>query len=225
MEDIKRPVYIWQAPVRIYHWLNALFIVILFVTGMYIGNPVMAPYGEATSNFVMGTMRYVHGVTAWLFTANILFRAYWAFAGNEYAHFRPWQKGFWPDAWDTLKYYTFAKREHTLHFGHNVLAQLMYFFIMWLGSLLMILTGFAMRAEIKPGGLLDRLFGWVTLLLGNADNVRMLHHLSAWAFITFIIAHVYMVVRQDILDEDGTVTSMISGYKFALADQHERGEE
>ncbi len=216
MEQLKKPVYVWEAPVRIYHWLNAVFIVILFVTGIYIGRPVLVPTGEATNNFVMGTMRYVHGVTAWLFTVNLLVRAYWSWAGNKFAHFRPWARGFWSDAWETFKYYTFQKKEHTLHLGHNVLAQLMYFLLMWVTSVIMILTGFAMRATIKPGSWTDVLLGWVSGFLGSASTVRTLHHLVAWFFISFILVHVYMVVRQDILDEDGTVTSMISGYKFAL---------
>ncbi|HEX3015667.1 MAG TPA: Ni/Fe-hydrogenase, b-type cytochrome subunit [Desulfobacteria bacterium] len=215
-QHLKRPVYVWEAPVRIYHWLNALAIIILFVTGIYIGGPVMRPYGEASRNFVMGTMGLIHGITAYIFTANLIFRAYWAFVGNEYAHFRPWRKGFFQDGLATFKYYMFLSREHTLQLGHNVMAQLMYFFVMWLGSVFMILTGFAMRAAIQPGGVLDKLFGWVTVWLGSSSAVRNLHHLAAWAFVSFVIFHVYMVVRQDILDEDGTVTSMISGYKFAL---------
>lgn len=32
-------VYVWQLPVRIFHWVNALCIVILCITGYIIGNP------------------------------------------------------------------------------------------------------------------------------------------------------------------------------------------
>ena len=34
-----RRVYVWELPVRIYHWLNALSIVVLIITGYLIGNP------------------------------------------------------------------------------------------------------------------------------------------------------------------------------------------
>ncbi len=218
MAQLKKTIYVWEAPVRVYHWLNAAAIVLLFVTGLYIGRPIMKPYGEATTNFVMGNIGLIHAVTAYIFTVNLIFRAYWALVGNEYAHFRPWQKGFVRDGTDTLKYYLFLKKEHTLHVGHNVIAQLMYFFVMWLGSAIMIITGFALRGTMKPGSWLDVLFGWISVLLGVAQ-VRTLHHISAWAFAAFVVAHLYMVVRQDILDEDGTVSSIVSGYKFGLVNR------
>ena len=39
--------YVWQIPVRITHWLIALSIVVLSVTGLYIGHPFMTVAGEA----------------------------------------------------------------------------------------------------------------------------------------------------------------------------------
>ncbi|HDZ59000.1 MAG TPA: Ni/Fe-hydrogenase, b-type cytochrome subunit, partial [Ignavibacteriales bacterium] len=41
MEDQKiKRVYVWEIPVRIYHWLNALVVATLAVTGYLIGNPL-----------------------------------------------------------------------------------------------------------------------------------------------------------------------------------------
>ncbi|MBL7793962.1 MAG: cytochrome b/b6 domain-containing protein, partial [Saprospiraceae bacterium] len=34
-----RRVFVWQLPVRVYHWLNALVIVALCATGYLIGSP------------------------------------------------------------------------------------------------------------------------------------------------------------------------------------------
>ena len=34
-----REVYVWELPVRIYHWVNALCIAILCVTGFIIADP------------------------------------------------------------------------------------------------------------------------------------------------------------------------------------------
>ncbi len=33
-------VYVWEIPVRFYHWLNALCILVLCVTGYLIGQPL-----------------------------------------------------------------------------------------------------------------------------------------------------------------------------------------
>ena len=38
-----REVYVWELPVRIYHWVNALCIVILCITGFIIADPPAMP--------------------------------------------------------------------------------------------------------------------------------------------------------------------------------------
>ena len=45
-----REVYVWELPVRIYHWLNALCIVILCITGFIIAYPP-AIMTETEANF------------------------------------------------------------------------------------------------------------------------------------------------------------------------------
>jgi Ni/Fe-hydrogenase 1 B-type cytochrome subunit len=39
-----RRVYVWELPVRVYHWINAVALVVLCVTGFLIGAPVSAFY-------------------------------------------------------------------------------------------------------------------------------------------------------------------------------------
>ena len=33
--------YVWEWPIRITHWLNALCVLLLSVTGLYIGSPFL----------------------------------------------------------------------------------------------------------------------------------------------------------------------------------------
>ena len=43
-------VYVWEWPVRFTHWVNAVAIVFLCFTGIYIGTPfIYAPPGESSS--------------------------------------------------------------------------------------------------------------------------------------------------------------------------------
>ena len=37
-----RRVYVWELPVRAYHWINAIALVALCITGYLIGNPIQA---------------------------------------------------------------------------------------------------------------------------------------------------------------------------------------
>lgn len=225
MKYLRNPVYVWQLPVRLFHWLNALTITILFLTGLYIAHPVLAPQGEATFSFVMGTVRFWHGVSAFVFSANLIFRAYWFLAGNEYAKFRFWRRKFWHDGKETLKYYSFMSKEHSTYVGHNSVAQLMYILFIWLGGIMMILTGLAMRGGGDPQGIWQVLFGWIIPLFGGEYQVRSWHRLLSWGFVVFILGHIYMVLRQDIIDDDGTVSSMINGYKFELVTEVDNQEQ
>ncbi len=222
---LKKAVYVWEAPIRLYHWINVVLIVVLLITGFYIGKPFVAQTGEPYANFIMGKMRLWHALAAWFFIANFIFRFYWTFVGNEHAKFKPWRKGFVADGLDSLKYYLFLKKEHTVHTGHNVIAQLTYFFVMWIGSVFMILSGLALQGEIAPGGFQERFFGWIIPLFGMSSPVRMYHHLIAWLFVVFIVAHLYLVIRQELLDDDGTISSIISGYKFVINDGEHSHEE
>jgi Ni/Fe-hydrogenase 1 B-type cytochrome subunit len=113
----------------------------------------------------------------------------------------------------------FFKKEHTLHIGHNAVAQLTYFIIIWLGSFFMIITGLAMQGEMLPGGLRGRWTGWmIHFFAGQSYEVRSWHHLIAWLFVGFIVVHLYMVIRQDILDDDSTVSAIINGHKFVIVE-------
>lgn len=212
--DRLRRFYVWQLPVRIFHWINALCIVILFATGLYIGSPITLAGGEPVKNFLMGNIRYIHITLAMIFTANLLVRFYWFLKGNQQAKMKFWRKDFWLNLLETIKYYLFVSKEHAPHLGHNSLAQLFYLLVVWIGGFFMIFSGFAMWAGSNPNGILQTLFGWLIPLMGGENHVRMFHHLIAWSYGFFLIGHLYMCFRQDLLDRDGTVTSIITGYKY-----------
>ena len=51
-------VYLWGAPLRAMHWIAAFSIVVLIVTGFYVGRPYITTTGEASAHFLMGRMRF-----------------------------------------------------------------------------------------------------------------------------------------------------------------------
>ena len=56
-----RRVYVWELPVRVYHWINAVALVLLCVTGYLIGAPIRAFYAsEAYQQYWFGWIRFVH---------------------------------------------------------------------------------------------------------------------------------------------------------------------
>ena len=118
-------VYVWEWPVRITHWLNAMAIWVLSVTGLYMGRPFLVAPGEASEHFIMGWAKLIHFYAAIVFTLSVLTRIVWMFTGNKYSSwdkFIPFRriraKGLWP----TIKYYLFAMRLPPGFVGHNPLA-------------------------------------------------------------------------------------------------------
>ena len=81
----QQAVYIYQAPVRLWHWVNALAIVTLALTGYLIGSPLPTLSGEASDHFLMGYIRFVHFAAGYILIVGMLFRVYWIFAGNSHA--------------------------------------------------------------------------------------------------------------------------------------------
>ena len=84
-----RRFYVWEWPVRLYHWLNATCVFLLVLTGFVIGKPFAIQYStEAYQQSWFGTVRFIHFVTAFIFFFNFAFRTYWGFVGNKYARWR-----------------------------------------------------------------------------------------------------------------------------------------
>ena len=220
-----REVHVWELPVRFYHWINALCIVVLSISGYLIGAPPAIANGtEAYFNYWFGTVRFIHFVTAFVFFFNFIFRIYWGFAGNEFArwyNFIPYKKCQWKEILNVIKVDILQlTNRHIDSIGHNSLASLIYF-ITFLLFVLQCLTGFGMYAAMSES-FLPRLFAWVVPLLGGDMQVRQLHHILMWGFILFAIVHIYLVFYHDYIERRGVTSSMIGGWKFIEEDVIER---
>lgn len=220
----QKAVYVFQVPVRVWHWLHALSIVVLAVTGYLIADPLPSIGGQASDHFLMGDIRLVHFIAAYVFTIGFVVRIYWAFVGNSYSReifylpvWRPeWRKGFM----DEILFYLFLRRDQKKTMGHNPLAQTAMFFLNTLMTLFMIVTGFAIYGQaLGDGSWADRMFGWVIPLLGGGQATRIWHDMGMWIFIVFIIAHIYMVVRADIIGRLSSASAMIGGWRLSKDDQ------
>jgi len=210
-------VYVWQLPVRFYHWINALCIVALSLTGYLIGRPLAIVNGaEASFSYWFGTVRFIHFLAAFIFFFNFLFRIYWGFVGNKYAHwenFIPFRKAQWKEILAVLRVDILQiKCKPIDSTGHNALASLTYF-MTFLAFLLQSLTGFGLYAAMSKSAF-PQLFAWIVPLLGGDLMTRQIHHILMWFFIVFAIIHVYLVFYHDYIERRGVTSSMIGGWKF-----------
>ncbi len=91
----------------------------------------------------------------------------------------------------------------------------MMFLMFFLGSILMIFSGFALYSEGSgQGHLTDILFGWFIPFIGDSQLVHTLHRLGMWYLICFIIVHVYAVIREDSMCRQSTSSTMVSGWRM-----------
>jgi len=213
---IKR-VYVWEIPVRLYHWINFLAVFTLAVTGYLIGNPpAIQSATEASYGYWFGTIRFIHFVAAFVFLFNFIFRIYWGFAGNRYANWRsfiPHSKKNLKEIVDVFKLVMLQKKGKPLiSIGHNSLAGVTYL-LTFLIFLFQIITGLAMYAAASDS-FFPRLFVWIIPLLGGEFSVRNWHHIMMWFFIIFAMIHVYLVFYHDYVEGRGILSSMAGGWKF-----------
>jgi Ni/Fe-hydrogenase 1 B-type cytochrome subunit len=212
-----RRVYVWELPVRAYHWINAIALVTLCVTGYLIGAPIRAFYAaEAYQQYWFGYVRFIHFVAAFVYVFNFLARLYWGFVGNTYArwpNYFPLQKQQRREIAEVIKADVLQTQLHgPISTGHNALAGLIYFFT-FLAFVAQTITGFALYSSMSHSWL-PRMFVWVVPLLGGEFRVRFWHHLFLWFFVTFVIVHIYLAFYHDYIEGRGTVSSIIGGWKF-----------
>jgi Ni/Fe-hydrogenase 1 B-type cytochrome subunit len=216
-----RRVYVWEFPVRLYHWVNALCVVALIVTGFLIGRPLLPqPGGEASFSYLFGWIRFVHFVAAFVFFFNFLARIYWGFVGNQYArwdNFIPLNRRLLVrhinEAIDVVRIELMQGKTRPVESaGHNALAGWTYF-ASFLAFLFQAATGFAMYAAMSHAWL-PWLFAWVVPLMGGDFAVRQWHHMMMWFFVLFTMVHVYLVFYHDYVEGRGVISSMAGGWKF-----------
>ncbi|WP_428605803.1 Ni/Fe-hydrogenase, b-type cytochrome subunit [Sedimenticola sp.] len=211
-------VYVYEAPVRIWHWVNALSITLLAVTGYLVANPLPSMSGEASDHFLMGYIRFVHFASAYIFAVGFLGRIYWSLVGNRHARqlftLPIHRLQFWKELLHEVRWYAFLEKEPKKYVGHNPLAHLFMVAIITVGGLLMLLTGFALYAEqTGKGSWQDSLFGWLIPLVGQSQDVRLWHHWGMWVIVVFVMLHVYVAIREDIVSRQSLISTMISGWR------------
>ena len=209
-------VYVWQIPVRIAHWLIAGSIVVLSATGIYMGHPFMTVAGPATQSFVMGWAKVLHGYAAYVFIIALLMRLIWMFTGNNYSHWDKFipvhavrRRGMWP----VTAFYSFLRDKPPAYVGHNPVAAGAYALVYGL-CVLEIATGLVMRGASADLNSWVHGFGSFAWVFGGLATARWIHHIIMWLLLGFTVHHVYSAVLVSIVEKEGTIDSIFSGYKW-----------
>jgi len=220
-----RAVYVYEAPVRLWHWVNALAITLLAITGYFIASPLPSQPGEASENFLMGYIRFAHFSAGYVLLIGFLGRIYWAVVGNNHARqlfiLPLFNRTWWKEVLFELRWYLFLEPDPKKYVGHNPLAQLSMFVLFLSASVFMIVTGFALYGEgAQAGSWAHTLFtSWVIPLFGQSQDVHTWHHVGLWVIVLFVMLHIYAAIREDIMSRQSMVSTMLSGWRLFKDDK------
>lgn len=217
--SMMRAVYVYEAPVRLWHWVTVAAMFALFVTGYFIGAPLPSVEGEASDWYVMGYMRMVHFIAGYVFAIAFVGRIYWHFVGNRWARelFAPplHKAKFWGGLFHQVRWYLFLTKEPRQYVAHNPLANIAMFAMFGLVGLWMIVSGYTLYAEgLGRDSWAYAMFGWVTAIFPNSMDLHTFHRYGAWIMLLFTMVHMYMAFREDIMSKQSIVSTMVNGYRY-----------
>jgi Ni/Fe-hydrogenase 1 B-type cytochrome subunit len=212
----REPIYVWEVPVRVTHWLLFFSVLILSATGYYISHPFIGVPGPAKDHFVMGTVRAIHLYAAIVFSLAVLVRIYWMFVGNSYARlsqFIPVSLERVRGLGNTFLYFCFVRRDLDRSPGHDPLAGATYglIFVVYLA---LISSGLALYTVYAPVNSPFQLFRVLIPVVGGLQAARLIHIISIWVILTFAVIHIYCVWVFSAVQRFGIADSIFSGYSF-----------
>lgn len=212
-----KPVYMYEAYERFWHWLQTAAIVILLFTGLVIHRPDM--FGA----FSFRNIVTVHNVLAALLALNALISILWHVISGEIQQYIPHPYGFVDQMVAQAKYYIqgiFKQEPHPFHKSKqrkfNPLQMVTY--IGLLGVLLPLqgITGMMMWLVQKVPS--------IQTWFGGLPFLAPMHTLMAWLFASFIVGHVYLTTTGATPFE--AMRGMITGWEeIEVQEDHETHEE
>lgn len=207
-------VYVYEFPVRLWHWTMAACIFTLFVSGYYIEYP---SFGSDMDNIVR-----IHLTAGLILCVAMLCRVIWAFFGNVVSRqifiLKIWQKAWWKGLWDNIRWYAFMTNDPDVRMGHNPLAQAAMFCII-LVIFFMCFSGLGLYQAKDP----TPIIGWFSFMIdfsywlgGNGLDLVVMHRLGMILIVCFVMIHLYMVIRESIMGKTTMIYTMVSGNRLVL---------
>jgi len=227
--DRRHPVqeiglYVWQYPLRLFHWGMVLSLAVLSFTGYYIHDPFII--GQVKYPFLMGWFRFAHEAFGMAFIALFIMRIALFFQGNRWVGWRqyiPLRASQWREMVNVMKFYAFINPKPVSKIGHNAMAAFSYIGIYAL-ILVEIVTGLVLYNRLAHGAFLGFLVGWVPGVM-SVQNLRLIHFFLMFVFIAFAVFHVHLCMLISRVEKRGLMDSIFIGYKVIPEDELEEEEK
>ena len=180
------PKLIHPGWLRAMHWLNALAVVVLIMSGWRIYNATgfmgfQIPAGITLGGWLGGAIQW-HFAAMWVLAINgLLYLAFNLFTGRLLHKFFPLSpRALLADLLAALK----GKLAHADPSHYNTVQRLAYLFVM-LDSVLLVLSGLVLWKSVQ--------FPLLRELLGGYEAARRVHFFAMAALAAFVVVHLVMV--------------------------------
>jgi Ni/Fe-hydrogenase 1 B-type cytochrome subunit len=205
-------LYVWQYPLRLFHWGMVISLCVLAFTGYYIHDPFIV--GQAHHPFLMASFRFVHETFGMIFIALFVLRVYLFFKGNRWVRWRqyvPLRREQFQEMFRVAGFYAFLRPEPVSKIGHNALAACSYIGIYALMAV-EIATGLVLYNQLAHDPFLTFLIGWISHII-NIQTLRLIHFFLMYVFFAFGIFHVHLCMLISREEKRGLMDSIFIGYK------------
>ncbi len=217
-KGVEHVAFVYSSANRILHWIRAVVITGLAVTGFYIARPFLSA-GGSSDRLVYAEWVSWHTAMGFVLIAAGILRIYLFFFGKDSrSELRSLEDELSARSWVTqLKSYFFIG-ELKKKGMYGPLQFLSYSLIM-LFVVLASLTGLVLYVHLYHQGLGGMLYGPMRVVeswMGGLATVRLIHHITMWGFLIFIPIHIYMVIWSAIRFRHSAVDIMFTGYDYHL---------
>lgn len=222
-----------RLPVRLWHWLNALCVILLFMSGLNIfnahprlywgefganadaawldltrgdGAAAMPGWLTIPSSYSLSRARIWHLALAWPLAAGLTLYLGWALASGELRRRLHIRRAEWAPrhlAREIIDHARLRLPTGEAAANYNTLQKLAYGGVIFGLLPLMIATGLAMSPAMDAG------WPWLTLWLGGRQTARSVHFICAWGLAAFLALHLAMVLIAGPVNE---LRGMVTGW-------------
>lgn len=221
------PDFVYSTSNRVLHWIRALVITGLIITGFYIADPFLASEGSS-DKLLFGEWAMWHFILGFILISSGILRIYLFFFGADRGReLRSLRDVFSIRSWITqLKSYFFIGELRKKGF-YGPLQFITYTVIMILVVLASV-TGLILYVHVYHqgvGGLLYESMRTIEAWMGGLANVRYIHHIIMWGYLIFIPIHIYLVIWSAVRFKHGALDVMFTGYDYHLKKEKENKED
>jgi len=244
-EAILKKYKVWDAPTRIFHWVNFTTVMLLFLVGFLM---LYKKDIGITSLDAKVAIKEIHVWIGYVFVTNLMLRLIWGVVGNRFARWSSLLPG--KNFFAILSSYiaSMKRGEPQQFLGHNPLGKLavMAMFILLITQSVTGLVRAGTDLYYPPFG---SIFA-VQLALDGVDPASIkpydktgtdpvqykelrafkhiygeIHVYAAYTLLVLILLHIFAVVRAEISEGGGLVSAMFSGKKVLSQQPEDRGSD